>query len=1011
MNVEKKNKMLLDPSFTAENKLAPHSNHEYFKTEEEALQQASSTLEMSLNGKWNFKYIKGIENTENNFKDGIDGLGFTKINVPGHIELNGFGIPQYVNIQYPWDGLEQIVPPSIPEVNIIGQYYREFSLPFNFSDMDIQIDFSGVEISFCLWVNGKYVGYSEDSQTRASFDISDYVNSSGINSVAVEVYKYSSATWLEDQDCWRFFGIHRDVTLKAIPKLHIEDLKVQTMLTNEYNDAIVSVDLKTRVNSLIKDQAKCQYKYKLLNYELQTVATVQSDKCHCELGIGAVNLWSAENPYLYMLLIEVWNEGTLYEVVKQKIGIREFKIENNIMKINGQRILFKGVNRHDFSPVNGKAVTKEEMLWDIKFLKANNFNSVRTSHYPNQDYWYELCDEYGLYVIDEANVETHGSEGQALPGEEKGKHTLPHNKPEWKRAILERASNMLEAHKNHPSVLIWSCGNESFAGSVFMEMANLFRSLDPTRIVHYEGVWWDRSFDAITDIESRMYATPDGVVAELEREKNKPFILCEYSHAMGNSCGGIENYVNLWNKEPRFQGGFIWEYRDHGLLSYDGTSKKYNYGGDYGDRPTDGTFVFDGLLKADNTITPKVQEVKYWYQDFKLNVLLDKVEIVNQSLFTNLSNFELKIRIYLNGDLVDTLSKTIDGKPGNTVSTQYSYNFNQPGNYSIIASLELGHGTKYANKGHEVAFGQIQHVVKEKVIKKFDSSHRKLKLVMGDINYGVIGDDFRIMFDREKGIMTSLKYADSEYITNNYCTLIPNFWRGVTDNDRGANKHIELYQWKIASMYGYAEFKVMKAEKVGDSILLTSIFEYNLKETVTSTIEYEINSFGEIKVKHTLLGAEKIGDMFAFGMMMKIPKQYSKTTWLGCGPLETHSDRFKGAKITKHTEYVSDIICNTRPQEYGNHMKTNWFEIEDNHSHGLKFIANDEFEFSCVRFDAHQLEAAYYETDLPTSSYTVINIHKKQAGIGGDDSWGTWTYEKVDIEEKMEFEFKLVPLN
>ena len=555
---------LADPKVFAVNRLNAYSDHSYYLDIDKALNGDAMELKQSLNGRWYFNYAKNPnERFVDFYKEDIDCHYFDMIDVPGHIQMQGYDQMQYINTLYPWDGHEKLRPPHI-------------------SSDDNPV--------------GSYVCYFE-------------VNEALKNKTTRQVYKRSSASWLEDQDFWRFSGIFRDVSLYAIEDIHINDLFVKTTLKNNYKDVQVSVNLDViakkegYLNTALYDQNNN------IIYQAK-----QLPLTNFSFGLTNVNLWSSENPYLYKLLLTVYDhDDNLVEVIPQKIGFREFKMDQGIMKLNGQRIVFRGVNRHEFAADKGRAITKEDMLYDIKFMKMHNINAVRTSHYPNQSLWYDLCDEYGIYLIDEANLESHGS-WQKL-GACEPSWNIPGNLPQWHDVVVDRANTMLQRDKNHPSILIWSCGNESYAGTNIVAMANHFRENDPTRLVHYEGCVWNRDYCEATDMESRMYAKAKEIETYLQGNPAKPYISCEYMHAMGNSLGGMKHYTDLEDKYAQYQGGFIWDYIDQAVYYTNGYGEKVlGYGGDFKERYTDYNFCGDGIVFADRTISPKAQEVKYLYQ-------------------------------------------------------------------------------------------------------------------------------------------------------------------------------------------------------------------------------------------------------------------------------------------------------------------------------------------------------------------------------------------------------------
>ncbi|MBM6820952.1 beta-galactosidase, partial [Clostridium saudiense] len=566
------------------NRLESKSDHKFYRNLDELLEDNSS-FKIELNGDWKFHYSKNLDGIINNFyEEDYNTESWDNIKVPGHIQLQGYDKPHYVNTMYSWDGHDDILPPLVPKrYNPVGCYVKEFDISSEFLSKQLHVSFEGVESAFYLWLNGKFVGYSEDSFTPADFDLSSLYKQ-GKNKLAVMVVKFCSGSWLEDQDFWRFSGIFRDVYLYTKPETHINDIFVHTNLKDNYKKCDLDVDLKIEGNldSVIKATLIDNSNNKIL----EKTQSIESNTLSIKEEVTDIKLWSAEEPNLYTLLIEVLDKSNnIIEVIQQKVGFRAFEMINNIMHINGKRIIFKGVNRHEFSCYTGRCVSKEEMLWDVKTMKRNNINAVRTSHYPNQSYFYELCDEYGLYVIDETNLESHGT-WQKM-GKIDSKCVVPDSKKEWRECVLDRAKSMLERDKNHPSIIIWSCGNEAFGGENIYLMSEYFRNTDSSRLVHYEGVFNDRRYNNSSDMESRMYAKVKDIEEYLNNNPEKPFMLCEYTHAMGNSNGAMYKYIELEEKYPMYQGGFIWDFIDQGLMTKDIYGKDYlAFGGDFGDRPT-----------------------------------------------------------------------------------------------------------------------------------------------------------------------------------------------------------------------------------------------------------------------------------------------------------------------------------------------------------------------------------------------------------------------------------------
>ncbi len=592
----------------------------------------------SLDGVWKFRYAPNYKDAPKGFEmPEYDCKGWEDIRVPAHIQMEGYGKPQYTNVQYPWDGHEVIVPGEIPtQFNPTASYVKYFTIPSRFAQKRVFISFQGVESGFALWCNGSYVGYSEDSFTPAEFELTPFVHE-GENKLVVCVFKWTSGSWCEDQDFFRFSGIFRSVYLYAIPDSHICDLKIKTDLNTDYTKA----DLKVVMTAITQNTAKADLMLSYHGTRILSFETTLADGENVPVAVSVEHpqLWSAEKPNLYDLLITVYNSaGEITELIPQKVGFRRFAIENGVMTLNGKRIVFKGVNRHEFSGRIGRVPDANELRKDIITMKQNNINAIRTSHYPNDSALYALCDEYGLYLIDECNMETHGRwDGIPQPIE----NALPGNQKEWEALLLDRVNSMYQRDKNHASILIWSCGNESFGGSVIHEMSQKFRELDDSRLVHYEGIFHDRRYNDTSDIESRMYPSAADVRAFLAKDRSKPFLLCEYTHAMGNSCGAMHKYTDLADEDPLYQGGFIWDYVDQSIYHKDRYGKEVlGYGGDFDDRPCDYNFSGNGIVYGGNrNPSPKMQEVKFNYQNIQIQVNNDSFQVINKNLFTSTADY------------------------------------------------------------------------------------------------------------------------------------------------------------------------------------------------------------------------------------------------------------------------------------------------------------------------------------------------------------------------------------
>ena len=985
--------ILKSPKYFKENSLIPHSNHIYYRNEDEA-KENKTTYRHSLNGTWKFTYSKNIDLLPKGLeKEEICAKHWDDIQVPGHIQMQGYGVPQYTNIQYPWDGLEDIEPGDIPkEFNPVATYVKYFKIPAHMKKEELYISFQGVESACAVWINGNFIGYGSDSFTPTEFHLPDECLKEGENKLTVQVFKFTAASWLEDQDFFNFSGIFRDVYLFTIPKVHAWDVKVESLLSDDYKEGILNVTLKFNKKTPegeVKANLRCQgggcngkFERAFINGEMVRISfKVQNPK-----------LWSAEHPNLFSLKLNVYNkEGELQEVITQKVGFRRFEIVDSIMHLNGKRIEFYGANRHEFVSHTGRAVPKEIMEQDIIIMKQHNINAVRTSHYPNDVYFYDLCDKYGIYVIDEVNLETHGRWAKsercgveaALPGDNK----------DWCDIVLDRVNNLYERDKNHPSVIIWSLGNESFGGENLLKMAARFRELDNSRPVHYEGVYWDPRLPQTTDIYSRMYVKADDVAEHLRTNREKPYILCEYLHTMGNSGGAMHKYIELMEKEPLYQGGFIWDFCDQTLVRKDRYGRYYQaYGGDFGDRPTDYNFSANGILYGDHSVSPKMQTVKYNYQCLKVRFISDaEIEIKNKYLFTNANEYDCFVIIEKEGKEIATSKMDVDIEPLSCGKYNLPISLpSKPGEYVITVSFRLKECGYRGKKGHEVAFEQLvieKHKEPEKHL-----TNMPIKVITNGENIGIKGLHFNALFNNLRGF-TSYVYAGREMIER---VPQPNFWRAPVDNDMGNKMPFRYAQWKAASLY----------QSIKDTPKLT---QNEHSATITYTYLLPTIPQSECKVSYTVYGCGKVNvnmehvltekgtllpPMPEFGMIFKLNADYENLEWYGFGPEETYSDKVSGAKLGVYKNKVKDNLAQYPvPQESGNKVGVRYAKITDIYGRGFIF-SGDKIELNAIPYTPHELENALHHYELPEVHYTVVRVNKMQMGIGGDDSWEAQTHEE-----------------
>lgn len=958
--------LLADPQVFEIGCLPAHSSHKFTNGQGCAMQR-------SLCGQWQFHYAKTPQNAPRNFAaPGFDASDWAQIAVPGHIQLQGYDRPHYTNTTYPWDGHEKVSPGQIPtRFNPTGSYIRSFTLTENEADCPWFVRFDGVESAFSLWCNGWFIGYSEDSFTPTSFDLTPYIQA-GQNRLAVQVYRYCSGSWLEDQDFWRFSGIFREVTLYSTPKTHIFDLDGVAELAGDYSSGTfrANLTLQGKLSGSVE-----------LEIDGQTVCTpIGGPAVTLCATVDTPRLWSAEAPHLYPYTLTVKDEqGETIEQVIDTTGFRRFELRDGLMLLNGQRIVFKGVNRHEWSARNGRCITFEETKADIINMKRNNINAVRTSHYPNRTELYQLCDEYGLYVIDEANLETHGSwmvMGQVTAGEQ----TVPGDHPEWLAPVLARANNMYQRDKNHPSILIWSCGNESYGGKNIFAMSELFRKSDSRRLVHYEGLFRDRSYNATSDMESHMYTFADDVEAFLRQEPEKPFILCEYSHAMGNSLGDIAKYTDLSVREPRYQGGFIWDYMDQALLAQSPLGSEYlAYGGDFGDRPSDYNFSCNGIVFADRTDTPKMQEVKGVYQNYDINVAQTQITIHNQNLFAGSEDIELHLQLLQNGCPVWQTQLPLHVAAGETATLANPCpSMETPGEYVAHVSLRLKRDLPWASAGHEVAFGQG---IMATVPPKAETAECELTITPCDVNTGVQGHNFSCMFQHTDGRLVSLRHRGKELV---FRQPHLNFWRAPVDNDMGWNEPYRMAEFRMAGEY--AKMTDLTLHKEKNTLCFDAKYKLPQSELAFGVM-WQVSPGGiDVTLSHQ---SQQTVELPEFSMLFTLPVEFGRVEYYGLGPDENTTDRQRGAQLGR---FAFDVAANLTPyvfpQDCGTRCGVRWAKIMDDEGGAIIFSGKTPMILSALPYTPHELENAKHPYELPPHYKTVVRIAAGQMGVGGDDSWG-----------------------
>ena len=997
--------MVKNPEYFKDGCVSAHSSHSYYGSLAQA-EAGEENFRYSLNGIWKFHYAKNYQSAIPGFeKEDYCCRSWDDIRVPAHIQMEGWDAPQYANVQYPWEGKEQIQPGEIPEAfNPVASYVKYFEVPESMKDQRVFLSFQGAESGLAVWLNGSFVGYSEDSFTPSEFELTPYLKS-GENKLAAQVFKWTSSSWCEDQDFFRFSGIYRDVYLYTVPQVHVWDLRVRTLL----DDTFTHADLEL----VLKAEGRGKAKITLFDQE-ETVASCEADldgdETVCVMKVDQPRLWSAEDPYLYQILIEVSDEnGEITEVIPQHTGFRRFEMKNSLMMLNGKRIVFKGVNRHEFSSLTGRQVNRQDVIKDIITMKQNNINAIRTCHYPDDVMIYDLCDEYGLYLIAENNLESHGSWDTVKEGSGEYDGVVPCDKPEWLEMMLDRVNSMYQRDKNHPAILIWSCGNESFGGKDIYEMSRFYKDNDPTRLVHYEGLFHDRRYNDTSDMESQMYPSVESIKAFLEKDRSKPFICCEYTHAMGNSCGAMHKYTDLTDTEPLYQGGFIWDYIDQSIDKKDRYGNTYQaYGGDFDDHPCDYNFSGNGIVYGQHRDpSPKMQEVKFNYQNISAEVTEEFVTVINKNLFINTDAF----------DCVVTLKK--DGKPVKKAALETHtaplsrdvYDLpipvqTLPGEYTVTVSFQLKEDTLWAARGHEVAFGEYTYQVSGT-----EETHKGALQVIDSIhNLGVKGENFEVMFSYLNGGLVSYRFGGTEMIK---MIPKPNFWRAPTDNDDGNLMPMRYAQWKIASMY--ASHKTPAGAYPGSSPIEKEITDQYVKISFTyylptapasqCRLSYTVYGDGYIETQLHYDPVEGLGDMPEFGVMFKLDADYDQVSWYGMGSEETYEDRCLGAKLGIYRNEVRDNMAKyLNPQECGNKIGVRWACVTDKKGRGMRF-AGDRMNFSALPYTPHELENARHEFELPAVHYTVVRVSKQQMGVGGDDSWGARTHEEYLLPSGKELDF------
>lgn len=955
-------KWLQDPRIFQVNRLPSVSDHIY------TIGKGRQPSTLSLNGTWKFDYTK---NYDSSFKFFYNEQFYDKtwddIQVPGHIQLQGYGHPHYTDTTYPFDGHDVVKIGQVDMANnAVSQYRKTFDLPSSFLQDRLILSFEGVEPAFYVWLNGKFIGYSEDSFTPSRFDITKYVREKK-NILSVRVFEKSSSSWLEDQDMWRFTGIFRDVYILRQPNIHIQDIRIDTDIDLETKKSILKTTCKISKDCDFTLQAKLYDPNGNLLYN--HVAENQFS-----IPVENTMLWSSEFPNLYNLELTLFNtDHEIIETIQEPVGFRKFSLEYGIMKLNGKRIVFHGINRHEFEPKNGRCISQDQMEQDIQILKSLNINAVRCSHYPNQSYWYKLCDQYGIYVIDEMNLETHGTWA------DKANQLIPGNKPEWTDCLLDRAQSMYERDKNHPSILIWSLGNESMGGSNFMVLHDYFKEKDPSRLVHYEGIIHDRTFENASDIESRMYANPESIKEYLDSHPIKPFICCEYMHSMGNSLGGMEEYTKLEDEYEQYQGGFIWDFADQAIE----INNQYYYGHDFDDYPNSSNFCGDGILLANRQETGKSQEVKQLYRTVDMEIHYDTVSITNKNLFYDLSQDTFEFELKQNGNIIQSGFFKTAIKPGTTQTMPVQFKqMNEPGLYTktIYYKTKLGISS----------FDQQVFEVKQE-----NTNAYPMMVIEGVCTIGIQFEDTEYLFDKQKGLV-SIRYKNHEILKDG---LKPIFYRASTDNDAGAKEYYS--SWLNASLFqSITDFKMVRNSKC---VQLT----YTIRlESINELLKlvFTVYNNKNIQIHMHLPKNSKRETIPLFGIELALKEEYKDFIYFGKGPKDTYVDR-NHALTDFYTENIeTNYIPYLKPQEHGNHTESKWCMVKNKEGIALNVKA-ENMEVSASRYSFLHLMGANHTFELPNTKTTYLRILKQQMGVGGINSWGAKVQSQYLIDQSKNLEF------
>jgi beta-galactosidase len=999
-----------NPALTTLNTVRPHVSYIPFDSEAKAIKNnpVESSAYMSLNGKWKFRLSDNYTKVPSGFfQPGFDASSWAMIDVPSTWEVQGYSYPIYTNSDYEFY-TKNPLPPHVPfDYNPVGTYLTQITVPETFKGKNVIIHFGAVKSFFYIWLNGNYIGFSKDSKTPAEFDLTPYLKE-GNNTLALEVFRWNDGSYLECQDMWRMSGINRDVFIYARPKAFVRDFFAKGNLKENYTRGNLELDIL--FNKLSAGDAK-DLKLQINLYDktntaqpvsTETVSLGQAlgkDSLHYDKPIPNIKKWTAETPDLYILTLTLLDQnGKCIESLSNRIGFRTSEIKNGLLLINGVAIKIKGVNRHEFDPVKGHVIPRDMMLLDIKLMKQNNINAVRTCHYPNDPYWYELCDEYGLYVIDEANIESHGM------GYDPDR-TLGNN-PVWMNAHIDRTRRMLERDKNHPSVIIWSLGNEAGDGCNFQATYKWIKTRDLSRPVQYERAEHEWN----TDIYCPMYESIDGMLNYVSKKQDKPLIQCEYAHAMGNSSGNLVDYWNAIDTHEQLQGALIWDWVDQGLQKFDSTGRKFwAFGGDYGpkDVPSDGNFCTNGLVFPDRVPHPGLSEVKKVYQYVKFTSEdLKKLSfrMTNKYAFIDLKNTELRWEVTENGIKISQGKGSTDNiAPGNSRDYTFAWKAtsSKPGKrYDLNVYLVTTDDRPLLGKGHILASEQFELPFTSLQAEMKSSSLPSMIATESGNTITVKGKTFAVEFDKTTGTISSFTYEGHPLLEQG---PLPNFRRAPLDNDVGNKMFVKCKPWYDASENRKTNSVVL--DKADDKAIKITV-KYALPDANSEMISvYTVTGKGDVLVENSLKTSGKLPWIPRLGMNMRLPGSLTQVDWLGRGPFENYVDRKTAAFVGKYHSTTNEMYTPyVRPQENGYRTDVKWVSINDGKSVGIYFEGTPNLGFSALPYTYDDLkgfvQAGKHGNLLQKQSFTDLNLDYLQCGVGGNDSWGSWPLEKYLIPAK-----------